>query len=85
MRNKALIPYKIILAAKTGNSEAINQILQHYEPYIAHCARRTFHDDYGNQYQVVDTEIKNRIVAKLMFQIIYGFDPFKLPPDKEIK
>lgn len=85
MKNKALISYETILVAKTGNSEAINQILQHYEPYIARCAQRTFHDDYGNQYQVVDTEIKNRIIAKLMFQIIYAFDPFKLPPNKEAK
>ena len=71
MKGDKLIPYGVIVAAKSGDSEAMSQILRHYEPYIIRCSRRTFYDEYGNRYQVVDEEIKNRIQAKLMYQIIY--------------
>lgn len=80
MNSEKLIPYEVIIGAKNGDSEAMSQILRHYEPYIARCSQRTLYDEYGNQYQVVDEEIKNRIQAKLMFQIIYDFDPFRQPP-----
>lgn len=79
MNGEKLISYKVIVAAKAGDSDAMRQILRHYEPYIIRCSQRTFFDEYGNQYQVVDEEIKNRIQAKLMYQLIYDFDPFKLP------
>lgn len=76
MKGKKLIPYAVIVAAKNGDSEAMSQILRHYEPYIIRCSKRTLYDEYGNQYQVVDEEIKNRIQSKLMYQIVYDFDPF---------
>lgn len=79
MKSDKLIPYEVIVAAKGGDGEAMNQILHHYEPYIIRCSRRTFYDEYGNRYHVVDEGIKNRIFAKLMYQLIYDFDPFKLP------
>lgn len=85
MKDRQLIPYHVIVAAKQGDSEAMDQILQHYAPYIARCSQRTLYDEYGNQYQVVDEEIKNRIQAKLMFQIIYDFDPFRQPPGETQK
>lgn len=85
MNSEKLIPYEVIIAAKNGDSEAMSQILHHYEPYIIRCSQRTLYDEYGNQYQVVDEEIKNRIQAKLMFQIIYDFDPFRQPPGEAKK
>lgn len=80
MKSKRLIPYTVIVAAKGGDSEAMNCILRHYEPHIIRCSKRTLYDEYGNQYQVVDEEIKNRIQSKLMYQIVYDFDPFRRPP-----
>lgn len=85
MNREKLIPYEVIIGAKNGDSEAMGQILRHYEPYIIRCSQRTLYDEYGNQYQVVDEEIKNRIQAKLMFQIIYDFDPFRQPPGETQK
>lgn len=82
MNSEKLIPYEVIIAAKNGDSEAMGQILRHYEPYIIRCSQRTLYDEYGNQYQVVDEEIKSRIQARLMYQIIYDFDPARLP-DRE--
>ena len=74
------IPYQTILAAKAGDSEAMAAILQHYSRYIIYYSRRTFFDRYGNRYELVDEDIKQRIEAKLIYQIIYKFDPTRLPP-----
>lgn len=79
-----LIPYQTILAAKAGDSEAMSAILQHYSYYITYYSRRTFYDKYGNRYELVDEDIKQRIEAKLMYQIIYKFDPAQLPPEETL-
>ena len=74
-----LIPLKTILAAKAGDSEALAEILRHYAPYIASFAKRPFYDEYGNRCDVIDEEIRHQIESKLMLQIVYKFDPEKLP------
>ena len=76
------ILYGRIIAAKSGDPEAMTMILQHYAPYIAFCTKRSFYDDYGNRYEIVDEDIRQRIEVKLMIQIIYQFDPYRLPADK---
>lgn len=73
------IPYSTILAAKTGDGEAMQKILRHYSSYIASFSKRAFFDEYGSRYELVDDDIKQRIEAKLMYQIIYKFDPSRLP------
>ncbi len=75
-----LISYETILAAKAGDSEAMQTILKHYAPYIAAHSKRALFDEYGNRYEVVDEEIRQRIEAKLMSSIIFDFDPYKQPP-----
>lgn len=85
MKGKTLIPYAVIVAAKNGDSEAMRQILRHYKPYIIRYSQRTLYDENGNQYQVVDEEISNRIQTKLMLQIIYDFDPFRPPTQRSTK
>ncbi len=85
MKGEKLISYEVIVAAKGGDSEAMSQVLRHYELYITRCSQRTFYDEYGNRYQMVDEEIKNRIQAKLMYQLIFDFNPFKLPTEKPRK
>lgn len=85
MKSKKLIPYSVILAAKGGNAEAMEKILRHYDGLILHYSRRTIADEYGNTVVVVDPEIKSRIQARLMYQIIYEFDPTRLPPGETIE
>lgn len=82
--NHERVPYATILAAKNGDANAMVSIIQHYRSYIAHFSRRTFYDDYGNSFEFVDDEIRQRIEAKLMFSIIYKFDPTKLPEGETI-
>lgn len=74
-----LIPYHIILAAKDGDSIAMETILNHYNPLIVKYATRRTHDEYGNSYTIVDEDMRARIIAELIFQIIYNFDPTRLP------
>lgn len=74
-----LIPLQTILAAKSGDNEALAGILRHYAVYIASFAKRPFYDDYGNRHDIIDEEIRQQIESKLMLQIVYKFDPEKLP------
>ena len=39
MRNKKLIPFEVIEKAVTGESEAINAVLQHYSPRIKYLSK----------------------------------------------
>jgi len=85
MKNRKLIPYEVILAAKHGTPDAMRQILLHYDRYINSCSQRVLFDEYGNQFAFLDEEIKNRIQAKLMYQIIYDFDPYRLPDGETVE
>lgn len=76
------ISYATIVASKAGNSEAMRKILQHYAPYIAVHAKRPFYDEFGNCGELIDNDIRQRIEAKLLYQIINKFDPTK-PPEGE--
>ena len=73
------ITYQTIVAAKAGDSLAMAMILRHYSGYINCYSRRTYIDKFGNRYEIVNEEIKQRIEAKLMYQIIDRFDPTRLP------
>ena len=77
------ISYDTIVAAKTGDSIAMTAILRHYAPYIAAHYRRRFYDEFNNSYEFVDEEIRQRIEAKLMIQIVYKFDPTSVPVEQE--
>ena len=79
------ISYETIIAAKAGDSLAMAAILRHYSRYISYYSRRTYIDKYGNRYNAVNEEIKQRIEAKLMYQIIEKFDPTRLPPEQTVE
>lgn len=78
-----IISYDVIVAAKSGDSIAMTAILRHYAPYIAAHSKRKFYDEYSNGYEFIDEEIRQRIEAKLMIQIIYKFDPTRMPVSSE--
>ena len=43
-----LLPYHIIAAAASGDVEAINEVLKHYEGYIAALSTRKLYDECWN-------------------------------------
>ena len=59
MRNK--IPYRTIVAAKSGDNEAMAKILSHYAPYIRYCSKG-------------DEQIYQQAQSRLMHAIAFGFD-----------
>ena len=79
------VPYMTIQAAKSGDAEAMQLILAHYERYIAGHAKRLLYDEYGNCREIVDPEIKQRIEEKLMLGIIYKFDCERLPEGETLE
>ena len=61
------------MSAASGDVEAINRILKHYEGYIAVLSTRKLYDEYGNVYSAVDMELKGRIREAIM-KMILEFD-----------
>ena len=68
-----LLPYPVILLAASGDVDAINAVLKHYESYIAVLATRQLYDDFGNPYLCIDEGIKRRLETKLITAIL-NFD-----------
>lgn len=83
MSNDKLISYAVIVAAKHGDAVAMQKILQHYDGFINRYSRKEFYDEFGNCYTAIDQDIKGRIQAKLMYQIIFNFDLGQLPEDTQ--
>lgn len=79
------ISYQTIIAAKQGDEDALKTIVRHYKPFIASMSKRTFYDRYGNAYSLIDNSICQQIMQKLMMEIIYHFDPTKLPEGETLE
>ncbi len=73
----SLLPYTTIEAAASGDVDAINAVLKHYERYIAALATRTLYDENGTPHLCVDEEMKRRLETKLITKIL-NFDVQKI-------
>lgn len=68
----SLLPYSTIEAAASGNVDAINAVLKHYERYIAALATRTLYDENGVPHLCLDEEKVCRMEKKReFFQTVY--------------
>ena len=65
-----LLPYHIIAAAASGDVEAINEVLKHYEGYIAALSTRQLYDENGTPFLGVDEEMRRRLETKLITRIL---------------
>ena len=45
-----LLPYETICAATRGDSDAMTEVLRHFDGYISYQATRIFYDEYGQSY-----------------------------------
>ena len=73
------ISYEIIVAAKHGDSDAMQYVLKYYEPYICHVSKRRKYIDEYNYIEVVDEDIKQQIETKLIMETILHFDINSFP------
>lgn len=58
------------MSAASGDVEAINRILKHYEGYIAALSTRKLYDEYGNLHYCVDETLRRRLETKLITKIL---------------
>ena len=65
-----LLPYPVIIAATTGDPEAMNIVVQHYESYIASLSMRKLRDERGNIYWGIDEDIRDRLRSRLMRAVL---------------
>jgi len=65
-----LLPFNVICEAASGDSIAIEQVINHYSAYIAKLSMRTVYDDNGTQHNIVDEDIRRRLEAKLASAIL---------------
>lgn len=68
--NSGLLPHPVILAAVSGNVDAINTVLKHFEGYIAKLSTRTMYDEAGNPHLCVDEELRRRLETKLITKVL---------------
>lgn len=66
----SLLPHSTIEAAASGNVDAINAVLRHYERYIMVLATRTLYDEVGVPHLCVDEEMRRRLETKLITKIL---------------
>lgn len=67
---QGLLSYQVIVAAKKGEPEAMEMVLQHYDRYIRELSKRKFLDEQGNVYYGVDKDIHDRLQAKLIRAVL---------------
>lgn len=66
----SLVPYTTIRAASSGDTEAINSVLQHYDSYIARLSLRPMRDRNGRTQLRVDEVMRRRLEIKLITGIL---------------
>lgn len=72
-QSRSLLPMSVIEAARVGDVEAVEHVLQHYEGYINKLCTRTLYDEYGYPHVCLDEFMKHRLELKLIHAIV-AFD-----------
>ena len=80
MTNKEM--YQMIVSTKNGDSESMARIIKHFEGYINSCSMRAFVLEDGTYIMRIDEDIKNRIISKLIYQIVMRYD-VPMPPQED--
>lgn len=68
-----LVSYPVIASASSGDVDAINAVLKHYEAYIMALSSKRLFDEYGYPYLFIDETLRRRLETKLITKIL-SFD-----------
>jgi len=71
-KDRNLLPFYVIVAASSGEVEAMNVVLKHYEGYILALSTREYRDKYAQRHVYVDETLRQRLERKLMIKTL-GF------------
>lgn len=63
------LPYPVIVSAVSGDVDAINKVLKHFEGFIAALSTRTMYDEQGIPHSYIDEELRRRLETKLIAKI----------------
>jgi hypothetical protein len=63
---RKILPFSIIVLAVQGDVSAIEEVINHFEPYIIKLSQKTLFDEMGNPHIHVELETKRRLETKLM-------------------
>ncbi|WP_269411391.1 helix-turn-helix domain-containing protein [Lentibacillus daqui] len=66
MSESTLLPYSVISMAVLGDTEAMGQVLKHYEGYIVTLVQHEIVEENGETAHIVDDEWKQRLELKLI-------------------
>ncbi|EMF0340873.1 TPA: helix-turn-helix domain-containing protein [Enterococcus faecium] len=69
-RKYSLIPFRLLRIAHEGDIEAINQVVEHFRPYMRKLAQRKILDEFGNSRNQVDPYIEKQLETKLILAIL---------------
>lgn len=67
------ISFSTLMAAKQGDVEATQQIVEHFRGYITKRSLRTAVRPDGSTYQYVDTDVRHKMEMELI-EAIYRFE-----------
>lgn len=79
------ITYETICAAKSGDTDATAKILRHYERYIRYFCKRTFYDENGTPYEVIDENRRKQIESEYINALILYYDTGRLPKGETLE
>ncbi|WP_417083218.1 helix-turn-helix domain-containing protein [Evtepia gabavorous] len=85
MEHNGRIAYATIVAAKAGDTEAICEILRHYERYICHFAKRTVYDADGYSHNIIDDNRRKQIEAEYLTALWLHYDIHRLPKGETLE
>ena len=69
-KGRELLPLAVSDAARSGDADAVEQVLRYYEGYINKLCTRTFYDDIGYPHTGLDEYMKSRLENKLIRTIV---------------
>ena len=69
-KRSGLLPFHVIETAASGDVEAINAVLKHYEGYIIALSTRRLFDEGGKTHYVIDNEIRRTLETRLIVKIM---------------
>ena len=69
-KQNKLLPFSVIETAASGDVDAINKVLKHYEKYIIALSMKPLYDEHGNAYYIVDDEMRRTLETKLIVKIM---------------
>jgi hypothetical protein len=72
-KKSVLLPFQVIEAAVSGDTDAINIVLKHYECYITALSAKRLYDEDGRSYMCVDEYTRRRLETKLITNLLTKF------------